>query len=55
MARLHAGLGVSPEMTSFCIVREEDRICLAAKTSGEPAALIETLSALDGKAPGRAV
>lgn len=48
MARLHAGLGVSLEMTSVCVVRKEDRICLAAKTPGEPAALTETLSVLDG-------
>jgi transposase len=45
MARLHAGLDVSLEMTSVCVVREEDRICLAAKTPGEPAALTETQSA----------
>ena len=45
MARLHAGHDVSLEMTSVCVVGEADRICLAAKAPGEPAALTGTLSA----------
>ena len=48
MTKLYAGLDVSLEMTSVCVVDEDGRICLEAKAPSEPAALIETLNALDG-------
>ena len=46
MTKLYAGLDVSLEMTSICVVDEDGRICLEAKVLSEPNALIETLSAL---------
>jgi transposase len=48
MTKLYAGLDVSLEMTSICVVDEDGRICLEAKVLSEPNALIETLSALGG-------
>lgn len=48
MTKLYAGLDVSLEMTSVCVVDEDGRICLEAKAPSEPTALIETLNALDG-------
>ena len=48
MTKLYAGLDVSLEMTSICIVDEDGRICLEAKVPSEPAALIETIRRLDG-------
>ena len=48
MTKLYAGLDVSLERTSVCVVDEDGRICLEARVPSEPNALIETLSALDG-------
>ena len=48
MTKLYAGLDVSLEMTSVCVVDEDGRICLEARGPSEPNALTETLSARDG-------
>ncbi len=48
MTKLYAGLDVSLEMTSVCVVGEDGHVCLEVKVPSEPTALIETLGALDG-------
>jgi transposase len=53
VTELYAGLDVSRETTSVCIVDQVGRMCLEAKVQSEPADLIETLRVLDG-AFGRA-
>jgi transposase len=47
--KLYAGLDVSLETTSLCVVDEEGRIRLEAQCSSEPAALIAALEKTDGE------
>lgn len=48
MRKLHAGLDVSLEMTSICVVDDDGVIVLEAKAASEPEAIFGVLSGIDG-------
>ena len=48
MSKLYAGLDVSLELTSVCVVDVEGRIAAEAKVLSDPAAISAALLALDG-------
>ena len=48
MSKLYAGLDVSLELTSVCVVDVEGRIAAKAKVLSDPAAISAALLALDG-------
>ena len=48
MSKLYAGLDVSLELTSVCVVDVEGRIAAEAKVPSDPAAISAALLALDG-------
>ena len=48
MSKLYAGLDVSLELTSVCVVDVEGRIAAEAKVSSDPAAISAALLALEG-------
>ena len=48
MRKLHAGLDVSLEMTSVCVVDENGATVLEAKVLSDPEAIAEALHGADG-------
>jgi hypothetical protein len=48
MSKLYAGLDVSLELTSVCVVDAEGRIAAEAKVPSDPAAISAALLALEG-------
>lgn len=49
MRKLHAGLDVSLEMTSVCVVDENGATVLEGKAPSDPEAIAETLQGVDGE------
>ena len=49
MTQFYAGLDVSLEMTSICVVDEGGHICLETKVASDPTSLAQSLVALEGE------